>query len=83
MMRKMLSLAALAAFAGMGSGVAVSVGAPAARAPALRDVGRGSGLATPIRHRRGPGWSAAHVKRLKRKQRNRLRAKGQHRQAVR
>lgn len=31
----------------------------------------------------GPGWSNASVKRMKRKRRNRLRAKGQHRQAVR
>lgn len=33
--------------------------------------------------RPGPGHSVAHVKRMKRKKRNRLRAKGQHRKAVR
>ncbi len=42
-----------------------------------------SGGVRSYRRGRGPGWNAAHVKRMKRSRRNQLRAKGQFRQAVR
>lgn len=87
-MRRPIVLVAAAAAAAMASGftplmhpAVQNMGASQSTPRRQTATGTTGGVLHP--RRRGKGWSMAHVQRMKTKKRNRLRAKGQFRKAVR
>lgn len=78
----LLSTAGVAAFA-LGGSEAVSQLRRAEPLPPPRPARWSTRDSIAYLKRPGPGWSVAQVQRMKKKRRNRLRAKGRFRQAVR